>query len=63
MARFSSPAMAARKAEKQRRETRRSRLLLLGIVLLMVASTLGYLWLCLVPRLRQHRDQSHKTRQ
>lgn len=63
MARFSSPAVGARKAGKQRRETRRSRLLLLGIVLLMVASTLGYLWLYLVPRLRQHRDQSHKTRQ
>lgn len=62
MARFSSPAMAARKAEKQRRETHRSRLLLLGIILLMVASTLGYL-LYLLPRLRQHRDQSHKTHQ
>lgn len=54
--------MAARKAEKQRRETHRSRLLLLGIILLMVASTLGYL-LYLLPRLRQHRDQSHKTHQ
>lgn len=60
MARFSSPAVAARKAEKQRRETRRSRLLL-GIILLMVASTLGYL-LYLLPRLRQHREQSHKPR-
>ena len=62
MARFSSPAVAARKAEKEHRETRRSRLLLVGSVLLMVATTLGYL-LYLLPRLRQHRDQSHKTHQ
>ena len=61
MARFSSPALAARKAEKRRRETRRSRLLLLGIVLLTVASTLGYL-LYLLPRLQERRDHSHKPR-
>lgn len=61
MARFSSPAVAARKAEMQRRETRRSRLLLLGIILFMVASTLGYLFY-LLPRLRERRDHSHKPR-
>ncbi len=61
MARLISPAVAARKAGKQRAETRRSWLLLLGIVLLMVVSTLGYL-LYLLPRLRERSEHSHKAR-
>jgi hypothetical protein len=61
MARLISPAVAARKAAKQHRETRRSRLLLVGIILLMAASTLGYL-LYLLPRLRASREHSHKPR-
>ncbi len=61
MARLISPAVAARKAGKQRRETRRSGLLLLGIILLMAAATLGYL-LYLLPRLRERREHSPKTR-
>lgn len=61
MSRFKSPLRAARKADQQRREKRRSWLLLLGIILLMVASTLGYL-LYVLPRLRESREHSHKPR-
>ncbi len=61
MSRFKPPLRATRKADQQRREKRRSWLLLLGISLLMLASLLGYL-LYLLPRLRQSREHSHKPR-
>lgn len=63
MARFQSPQLAAqktaRKADEQRREKRRSWLILVGVVILMVGSVLAYL-LYLLPFLQARRKRPHE---
>ena len=42
MSRMQSPPLAARKAERLRRQRRKERLRLIGIILLMIASMAAY---------------------
>ncbi len=68
MSRFKSPQVAAKQAERAakeaeqlRKEARKSRLMLIGVVLLMVTSTTAYFVFYVLPRWNKpHRHQHHQ---
>ena len=64
MSRWKSPQAAAKEAEKLRKEKRKDRLMLIGVILLMLASTTAYFVFYAIPRLKnpprhQHHQHQH----
>lgn len=58
MSRWKSPQAAAKEATKLRKEKLKNRLILIGVILLMLASTTVYVVFYAIPRLRNpHRHQ------
>ena len=65
MSRWKSPQAAAKDAEKLRQQKRKDRLKLIGVILLMPASTTAYVVFYAIPRLtkpHQHRHGSSTYR-
>lgn len=60
MSRWKSPQLAAKETEKVRREKLKDRLKLIGIILLMLASTTAYVVFYAIPRLTKVHRHNHQ---
>lgn len=63
MSGWKSPQAAAKEAAKLRKEKLKSRLMLIGVILLMLASTTAYVVFYAVPRMKNPHRHQHQHQQ